>query len=295
MHEYDIALKQLLQASSGSLIAGWAGVPAIARWLNVEFGQVQSRRADLLGETENGRLVHIELQSRNDPDMALRMAEYALSIYRQLRRPVRQIVFYVGQAPLNMPALLDLSEPGDSGAVFSYELVDARNLESAPLLASDQVQENVLAILTRLADPLRAIRLILERIATADESTRRTLLAQFLILSGLRSLAQQVEEEAHRMPILDDILDHEVIGPAIRKGLAEGRSKGRAEGRSEGRAEGRSEGRQEIVLRLLERRFGSLSPSTRDRLFTLSADELDDLAVRILDALSLESLFPPKP
>ncbi len=81
------------------------------------------------------------------------------------------------------------------------------------------------------------------------------------------------------MPILNDILDHEVIGPAIRKGLAEGRD----------------EGRQEIVLRLLERRFGSLSHSIRDRLFTLSADVLADLAVRILDALSLEVVFPPKP
>jgi len=50
----------------------------IAPWLNVELPEVRNTRVDLLGETATGDLIHIELQSTNDPDMPLRMAEYCL-------------------------------------------------------------------------------------------------------------------------------------------------------------------------------------------------------------------------
>jgi predicted transposase YdaD len=49
------------------------------------------------------------------------------------------------------------------------------------------------------------------------------------------------------MPILNDTLSHEVIGPAILKG--------REQGREEGKEEGREQGRREIVHRLLESLF----------------------------------------
>ncbi len=315
MQEYDAALKQLLQASVGTLLGQLTGGAVIARWVNVELPQVQTRRADLLAETASGEFVHIELQSTNDSDMALRMAEYSLGIYRKLRKWPRQIVLYVGQAPLAMAPELGRAEAGRPGLTFSYTLVDARNLESGPLLESEHVEDNVLAILTRLQDQAGAIRKILERIALAGEPARRTLFAQFLILSGLRTLARAVEEEAQRMPILNDILSHEVIGPAILQGREEGRAEGRQEGRQEGRVEGRqegrvegrqegraegrqegrAEGRQEVIERLLERRFGQLGRSSRARLAKLSAAELDEVAVRILDAASVEDVFPPRP
>ncbi len=82
------------------------------------------------------------------------------------------------------------------------------------------------------------------------------------------------------MPILNSILDHQVIGPAIRQG------------RQEGWQEGRQEGRQEILRLMLEKRFGSLPAWVEARLRSLSASDLDGIAVRILDATRLEELFP---
>jgi hypothetical protein len=43
-----------------------------------------SNSSRLLGETADGSLLHIELQSTNDPAMPLRMAEYCLRVYRML-------------------------------------------------------------------------------------------------------------------------------------------------------------------------------------------------------------------
>jgi hypothetical protein len=81
MHEYDTALKALLVGSANSVLEQIAGV-RVARWLNVELPQVQQTRVDLLGESadDERELLHVELQSTNDPQIGLRMAEYSLRI-----------------------------------------------------------------------------------------------------------------------------------------------------------------------------------------------------------------------
>ncbi len=93
MHEYDTALKLLLQSSAASTLRQVTNGLIITNWLEVELPQVQSRRADLLGMTAEGAFLHIELQSSNDSAMPLRMAEYALAIYRKFNRLPKQ-VFY---------------------------------------------------------------------------------------------------------------------------------------------------------------------------------------------------------
>jgi len=119
-HEYDIALKVLLQRSADLTMQEIAGV-AIAKWLNVEFPEVQSTRVDLLGETAAGGLVHIELQSNNDAIMALRMAEYCLRVYRVFGKFPRQVLLYVGEDPMRMQA--ELTSPDFS---FRYRMIDIR-------------------------------------------------------------------------------------------------------------------------------------------------------------------------
>ncbi len=124
----------------------------VRSWLNPEFQQVQARRADLLGVTSSGGLVHIELQSTHDGDMPLRMAEYAIAAYRQFSQLPTQIVLYVGEAPLRMVNVLRGPDPTDPDFAFRFSLVDFRDLDGGLLLNSDCVEDNVLAILTRLLD-----------------------------------------------------------------------------------------------------------------------------------------------
>lgn len=84
MHEYDTA--------------------PIARWLSVELPEVQNTRVDLPGQTAAGDLIHIELQSSNEPKMALQMAEYCLRVFRLFGRFPHQVLVYVGEAPMSMQA-----------------------------------------------------------------------------------------------------------------------------------------------------------------------------------------------
>src|SRR5436305_6602311 len=101
MQEYDVALKLLLRGSATVTMRALTGT-TVEKWLDVELPKVQNTRVDLLGETANASLVHLELQSGNDSTMALRMAEYCLGVFRLFERFPRQIMLYVGEAPLRM-------------------------------------------------------------------------------------------------------------------------------------------------------------------------------------------------
>jgi hypothetical protein len=73
------------------------------------------------------------------------------------------------------------------------------------------------------------------------------------------------------MPILDDIMDHDLLGPAIRRG--------------------RIKGAQTIVMLQLEKRFGAVPAWARQRLEAMSTTDIEEAALRLLDARSLEELL----
>jgi hypothetical protein len=81
------------------------------------------------------------------------------------------------------------------------------------------------------------------------------------------------------MPIHIDILENEVLGPVFRKGLQEGLQKGL------------QQGELSILRRLIEKRFGALPSWAGEKLAALSASELEDLSVRVLDAKNVEELL----
>ena len=95
-HKYDTAFKLTLQhvdVAMRELLGS-----TVTSWKNIEFPQVVSLRADLLGETKAGELVHFELQSGNAKDMAIRMLEYGLAVLRggeEYHRYPIQVLLYV--------------------------------------------------------------------------------------------------------------------------------------------------------------------------------------------------------
>ncbi len=101
MHEYDVALKYILTRPGSALLAALTGSPS-PRWLNVEDPLVRNLRVDLLGESPDGELIHIELQSRNEKDFGMRMGEYSFGVGLRHGRLPRQVALYVGAEPLRM-------------------------------------------------------------------------------------------------------------------------------------------------------------------------------------------------
>ena len=89
------------------------------------------------------------------------------------------------------------------------------------------------------------------------------------------------------MPILNDIMDHDFLGPLMRKE----RQEGLREGKQEGKQEGRQEGEITILRKQLSKRFGELPAWVEDRLINLSTSELEDLSLRVFDVKTLDELF----
>ena len=81
------------------------------------------------------------------------------------------------------------------------------------------------------------------------------------------------------MPLLNDIMDHKVIGPAIRQG------------RKEGREEGSRETALRMVLRLIGDRFGPVPESTKKRLAGFPEPKLEQCAIRIMKARTIEDVL----
>jgi predicted transposase YdaD len=275
---YDTAFKLTLQhvdVAMRELVGS-----AVKSWKNIEFPQVRNTRADLLLETKVGDLVHLELQSGNSRDMAIRMLEYGLAALRQHRSFPTQICLYVGEKPAKMRKKLHHPH-----LEYSYRLVDVRDLDGKRLLKSGRVDDNIVGLLTRIADQRQAVRLVVQRIkGLRRKGERQSALDRLVILAGLRKmLGTIVEEEVKKVPILNDILQHEILGREYKRG--------RQEGRKEGRQEGRQEEGLTILRRQIEKRFGSVPNWAEERLAKLSAKELEELSVRVLDAKSIETLL----
>ena len=280
MQKYDITLKLLFQSRPARALRDLTG-KEIAHWLNVEFPRFHMPRVDLLGETTDGELLQIELQSMNDPAMALRMAEYRLAIYRRHKRFPRQIVVYVGPKPMAMSCEL----PGLVG--FRYELVDMREVDGDRLLASPHVSDNVIGILGRLTDSHQSLQRLVQRIARLKPSRRAMYVDALMVVAGLRGLEPLAEREVKRVPVIIDILENKVLGREYKRGLEEGIEKGRKRGIKAGKEEG-----QLLVLRQqLEYRFGTLPTWAEERLKEASAGELKTWAIELLHARSLKKLL----
>jgi len=270
VHEYDTVLKSLLRDSPNSSIFEQITGVKPGRWLNVEFPEVQQTRVDLLVETAgpNSSLFNLELQSANDPLLPLRMAEYALRVYRIYRRFPTQYVLYVGEPELRMN-----SELAGSDFLCRFTIKDIRLLDEEALLESPFSSDVIIAILLRHKDRRETIRRILSRIAKLEAGVRDSAYAKLIILAGLRKLEETIQTEVARMPILNDIMDHKIIGPAIRQG--------------------RQEGELSMLRGLIGKRFGVIPPSIEERLSNLSVAELEAVSLRLFDARSLDDLFKP--
>ena len=152
--------------------------------------------------------------------------------------------------------------------------MDLRQLNGARFLESEAVGDQILALLMRLKTPREAVRRILATIAKLDAKAREEMLGQLMVICGLRGIETKVEEEI-RVPVLNSLLDHKVLGREFKKGLEQGEAKGEAK----------------LLRRQLEYRFKRLPKGVADKLANAAPAQIEEWGERLLEEKSLAAIF----
>lgn len=254
--DYDVTVKLLFHFSRG-LVARRLFEAEVVEWINVEQPRVTNLRADLLARLADGSLRHIEIQKRNDPDLGRRQAEYYLGFHRLLGEHVTQVVLYVGREPLRMAPRWQTPS-----LQFEFTILDIREFDGEPLLASEDWGDNILALLTRM-DPERVLERIEAQLRKLRGEEQETAARMLVVISGIIGIEERVVERLHMI----DIMENKVLGPAVLRGEAT------------------------VLKILLEECFGPLPADIVDRVDRASQDEMLRWTRRAPKVRSLDEVF----
>ncbi len=250
----------------------------------------------------------LEFQSTVDLFMSLRMADYVISLYQDLRKsgqladkewpPILPVVLYSGEgrwsAPLEVADRL-VPVPGlepyaphmrylllDVGALSESTLIPVRNLAGA-LFRLEK---------SRTVGHLReVVRLLAEWLRTPEQASLRRAFTVWLRRVLLPRRMAGVE-----IPEMTDL--HEVntmLAERVQEWTREWREEGFLAGEQKGRQEGRQEGQREagsaLCLRLLRHRFGTVPEWVQAKVMAADLETLEVWSENILDAESLQAIF----
>jgi hypothetical protein len=254
--QFDVSLKLLFHRSKGLFTQRLFG-GQVVEWVNVEQPRVTNLRADLLARLEDGSLRHVEVQAKNEPDIGRRQAEYYLGFHRLLNQHVEQVLLYVGREPLRMAPVFETP-----AMRYAFQLLDMRDVDGEPLLASEDWGDNLLALLTPIEQE-RVLERVEQQIRKLKGEEQETASKLLVIISGIVGLEESVVRRLHMI----DIMENKVLGPAILKGEAT------------------------ILVAQLEDRFGALPESVSQKLEGAKEPELLAWAKRVLSARTLDDVF----
>jgi len=258
----------------------------IASWLlgeSISLTQVQPQelavepiRADslILLEAE-GLLLHLEFQTKADPQIPFRMLDYWVRGKRRFPdKKIRQFVIYLRETSSN---LVLQQEFQDDSTYHRFEVI--RLWEQPVTNFLEYVGMLPFAILVGQGDKERLLQGIAEKIDRIDDlNTRETISAATYVLAGM-----VLEENIIKQILRRDIMQESVTYQAILR-------EGRQEGLKEGEIIGRKQGLLTIILKQLTRKFGTLPPKLHTRIARLQIPRLESLAEAILDFESVADL-----
>ena len=323
-----VMIEQLVR---GFLPAGIADMLDFSRLerVNAKFHAARGdrREGDMVWRvpTLSGEMVHIylmlEFQGTPERFMPVRVQVYAGLLWQQLVAeaalaqggrlpPLLPIVLYCGEARWTGPA--DTTElialPKDSPLwpwqpQVRYHLIDENRLRAEDLARHD----SLVALLFRIETcdrPDDLPGLVSQAVAWfAGHPGHATLRLAFgeVVENAVRGLVGGPEAATVSMDIeevqgmLADRIkkwEQELLAKGVAEGRAEGITEGVAKGIIQGKAEGMAAGRAAMLRRQFTRRFGALPGGAERLIESATAEQLDALMDRLIDARTPGDVFP---
>ncbi len=259
--EYDLTVKQIMAEVGLTIVAECLGLEVIEHEiLSLELISIEKRESDKIFKIkipEGELILHLELQSRNDPEMARRMLDYLGRIHRQHVLPVLPVVLYLGSEPLRMSREVTFDVPGCS-LQFRYTIITLNDLSADHFLDKEEPSHFILAVLASVDSPRETLRTVLQKLRdSVPPEQLEDYVLKLDVLCQLRGIEDLLVEEVKTLSV--DIDMKRLITYQL----------------------GKEEGLKEGILIALEVRFG------RDELVRQGIDQtigvIDDL--NVLDQL----------
>ena len=206
-----------------------------------------------------GRILHLEFQTqlKSTPPLPLRMLDYWVRLYRLYRLPITQVVVLLLPPPetqvIETRFTLENTE-------HQYQVI--RLWEENPELLLHDPALLPLAPLTATNEPQTLLQQVIQQVNELEAEKRAEISAYAQIVPGLK-----YEKDLVKRLFREGMMRESVIYQDI---LREGEEKGEQRERS-------------LILRQLTRRVGELPQMWRDRVNSLSLEQLENLGEALLD------------
>ena len=206
-----------------------------------------------------GRILHLEFQTQlqSTPPLPLRMLDYWVRLYRLYRLPITQVVVLLLPPPetqvIETRFTLENTE-------HQYQVI--RLWEENPELLLHDPALLPLAPLTATNEPQTLLQQVIQQVNELEAEKRAEISAYAQIVAGLK-----YEKDLVKRLFREGMMRESVIYQDI---LREGEEKGEQRERS-------------LILRQLTRRVGELPQMWRDRVNSLSLEQLENLGEALLD------------
>ncbi|MBK5915547.1 Rpn family recombination-promoting nuclease/putative transposase [Rhodocyclus purpureus] len=249
----------------------------------------------------------IEFQSSNDPWMALRIMVYVGLLYQDLIKrkevstpsklpPVFPVVIYNGEVPWTAQRdVADLIESLSGGLdayrpSIRYHVLDEGRVTD---LAEDNTVSDVIRLETGpdTEQLQRVIAALTRRLNSPENTELRRALTVWINRVVLKRLIPGTElPKVNELKEIETMLAERVV-TWTENWKREGMQQGMQQGIQQGMQQGMQQGERVLLARLLQRRFGPLSPAIHARLEDATPEQIEQWADNILDATSLEAVF----
>ena len=254
---FDNTCKFLAESFSEDFASWLLGTPVSMTRLSPSELSIEPIRADALILLNSDDVVlHIEFQTEPDPTMGFRMADYRLRVFRRFpTKQMRQVVIYLTRSKSELVYQNVFEIPGTR---HEFEVIRLWEQSTQPFLEATGLLP--LAVLTQTSDATQTLRQVAAKVeAISEMRVQSNIAASTGILAGLLLKRDFINQILRR-----DIMQQSVIYQDILQ-------------------EGEERGERSLILRLLIRRIGEVSPERRSQIQALSLSQLEALGEALLD------------
>jgi hypothetical protein len=235
------------------------------------------------GGEEIWLLIHIEIQAKPDENFAERMFSYSLRIFDRFGKPAISLAILCDADPTWRPNQYSYSYP-DTSLTFNFGTVKLKDYQNRWTELETSNNPFATVVMAHLKTQLTSKKP--QERKTWKFSLIRRLYEQGLQEKDIRNLYRFIDwvmilPKALEAEFWQEFkqFEQERIMPYITTGERIGYERGKAEGE------------QNLVLRLLQKRVGELPETVRERIQTLSLNQLEELGEALLDFTAIEDLF----